>query len=66
MILIQLYKLSKYRSTWLNVWCNFQNRVQPLVIYHATRERCILFGNMYNDLRKVMIVVPGSPLLVVL
>ena len=52
-------ELSKYRSTWLNVSCNFQNMVQLLEIYHATQERCIFFGNMYNDPKKVMGIVPG-------
>ena len=34
--------------------------VQLLEIYHATQEGCIFFGNMYNDLRKVMGVVPSD------
>ena len=38
--------------------------VQLLEIYHATYEGCINFGNMNNDLRKVMGVVPGCALLV--
>ena len=38
--------------------------VQLFEIYHATQEGCIFFWNMYNDLRKVMGVVPGCTLLV--
>ena len=38
--------------------------VQLIEIYHATQEACIFFGNMYNDLRKVMGVVPVCALLV--
>ena len=41
-----------------------QNMVQLLEIYHATQEGCIFFGNMFNDLRKVMGVMPGCTLLV--
>ena len=51
--------LSKYRSTWLNILYNFQNLVQLLEMYHLTQEGCIIFGNMYNDLRWVMGVVLG-------
>ena len=40
-----------------------QNMVQLLEIYHATQEGCIFFGNMYNDLRKIMGVGPGCTLL---
>ena len=61
MILIQL---SKYRSTLLNISCNFQNMVQLLERYHTTLEGCIFFGNMYNDLRAVMGVLPGHALVV--
>ena len=50
-------QLSKYRSTLLNISCNFQNMVQRLEIYHATQEGCTYFGKMYNELRKVMGVV---------
>ena len=32
--------------------------VQLLEIYHTALEGCILFGDMYNDLRAVMSVVP--------
>ena len=38
--------------------------VQLLEIYHTTQEGCISFGNMYNDLRAVMGVVPGHALVV--
>ena len=38
--------------------------VQLLEIFHGTREGCIYFGNMYNDFRKVIGVVPGRALLV--
>ena len=37
---------------------------QLLEIYHTAQEGCIFFGNMYNDLRAVMGVVPGCTLLV--
>ena len=37
---------------------------QLLEIYHTALEGCIFFGNMYNDLRAVMGVVPGCTLLV--
>ena len=33
-------------------------------IYYVTQEGCIFWGNMYNDTRKVMGVVPGHALLV--
>ena len=55
-------QLSKYRSTLLNISCNFQNMVQLLEIYHSTLEGCIFFGNMYNDLRAVIGVAPGHAL----
>ena len=38
--------------------------VQLLEIYHATQELDVSFRNIYNDLRKVMGVVPGCTLLV--
>ena len=38
--------------------------VQLLEIYHTAQEGCIFFGNMYNDLRAVMCVVPGHALVV--
>ena len=38
--------------------------VQLLEINHTTLEGCIVFGNMYNDLRAVMGVVPGHALVV--
>ena len=38
--------------------------VQLLEIYHTALEGCIFFGNMYNDLRAVMGVVPGHALVV--
>ena len=38
--------------------------VQLLEIHHTALEGCLFFGNMYNDLRAVMGVVPGCPLLV--
>ena len=37
---------------------------QLLEIYHTALEGGIFFGNMYNDLRAVMGVVPGCTLLV--
>ena len=37
--------------------------VQLSEIYHATQEGCIFLGNMYNDLREVMDVVPVCALL---
>ena len=57
-------QLSKYRSPLLNISRNFQNMVQLLEIYHTAQEGCIFFGNMYNDLRAVMGVVPGHALVV--
>ena len=33
---------------------------QLLEIYHTAQEGCIFFGNMYNELRKVMGVVTWS------
>ena len=33
---------------------------QLLEIYHTAQEGCIFFGNMYNELRKVMGVVTRS------
>ena len=57
-------QLSKYHATLLNISCNFQNMVKLLKIYHTTLEGCIFFGNMYNDLRAVMGVVPGHALVV--
>ena len=48
----------------LKISCNFQNMVQLLEIYHTAQEGCIIFGNMYNDLRAVMGVVPGHALVV--
>ena len=38
--------------------------VQLLEIYHTALEGCKFFGNMYNDLRAVMDVVPGHALVV--
>ena len=38
--------------------------VQLLEIYHTALEGCIFYGNMYNDLRAVMGVVPGHALVV--
>ena len=38
--------------------------VQLLEIYRTTQERCLFFGNMYNDLRAVMGVVRGHALVV--
>ena len=57
-------QFSKYSSTWLNILCDFQNVVQLLEIYHATQEGCIVFVNMYDDIRKVISVVPVHALLV--
>ena len=53
MILIQLHEIS----------FNFQNIVQLLEIYYATQDGYIFLGNMYNDLWKVMGVVPGHALI---
>ena len=57
-------QLSKYRSTWLDISCNFQNKVQPLEICNATQDWCTTFGNMYYDLRKVMGTLQGRAFLV--
>ena len=53
-------QLSKYRSTLLKISRNFLNMAQLLEIYHTAQEGCIFFGNMYNELRKVMGVVTWS------
>ena len=37
--------------------------VQILETYHATQEGCSFLGNMYNDLRKAIGLVPGYTLL---
>ena len=48
----------------LKLSCNFQNMVQLLEIYHTAQEGCIFLGNMYNDRRAVMSVMPGHALVV--
>ena len=53
MILIQL---TKYHATF-KISFNFVKYIMQLSKYHATQEGCIFFGNMYNELRKVMGVV---------
>ena len=67
MILLQLHKIPY----------NSQNIVQLLKIYHTTFKygatfeniscksgRMYIFGNMYNDLRKVLGYLPGHILIV--
>ena len=38
--------------------------VQLLELYHTVLDGCITIGNMYNDLRAVISVVPGHALVV--
>ena len=38
------------------------SKMELFEIYLATLEGCIIFGNMYNDLKNVMGVVPGCAL----
>ena len=38
------------------------SKMELFEIYLATLEGCIFFGNMYNDLKNVMGVVPGCAL----
>ena len=61
MILIQL---TKYHATFKISFCLIRY-IEQLSKYGATQEGCICFGNMHNDLRKIMGVVPGRALLVV-
>ena len=35
---------SGHRSTWLNILCNFQKKMQPLEIYCATQDGCIILA----------------------
>ena len=59
-----IMQLSKYRSTLLDILCNFQNIVQLLEIYDAIWRHVYLFGTCTMHFREVMVVVPGCSLLV--
>ena len=61
MIIIQLHKISSTLKISFNL---VKYMVQLLEICHATQEGCIFLGNVYNDLRNVVGVVPGCALLV--
>ena len=51
-------QISKYRSTWLNISCNFQNMVHLLEMYHATQEGCIFLGTCIMTSKKSWMYMP--------